>query len=75
MTSHAIYILIITLTPDKALFSLTGYALEIKCRQENSRGGCIGAYIHSSLKYVIQNVQVTHEESLWLQMNIKRKKR
>ena len=59
---------------DTALFSLTGYTLEVKCRKGNARGGGVGAYIRSSLKYVIQNFEVTNAESLWLQMNINMKK-
>ena len=42
---------------DTALFGLTGYTLEVKCRTANARGGDVGAYIRSS--YVIQNFEVT----------------
>lgn len=59
---------------DTALFNLTGYKLEVKCRKYNARGGGVGAYIQSSITYDIKDFEVTHAESLWLQMNINRKK-
>ena len=37
------------------IFSLRGYNLEVKCRESGLRGGGVGAYIRSSLKYNVLN--------------------
>ena len=54
--------------PNKDLFSLDGYHLEVKCREGGLRGGGVGAYICSSLKYNILNHSVIFAESLWIEV-------
>ena len=51
---------------NKELLSFNEYTLEVKCRTEGSRGGGVGAYIHSSLKYII----LDHEYYLLLASRI-----
>ena len=53
-----------------AALGLTGYNLEVKCRQDELRGGGVGAYIRSSIKYSTLDYDVLHAESLWFDMNV-----
>lgn len=56
------------------LFSLPGYTLEVKCRKGNARGGGVGAYIRSCLKYSLLNFEVVNAESLWLDVSVSKKR-
>lgn len=61
--------------PDTSILGIQGYTLEVKCRNHTLRGGGVGAYIHSSLKYrLLGNFEVAHAESLWLEVVINEKK-
>ena len=55
------------------IFSLNDYSLEVKCRDDGLRGGGVGAYIRSSLKYNLLNHAVMFAESLWIEINSKHK--
>ena len=55
---------------NKSIFSLEGYSLEVNCRPGDSRGGGVGAYINTSLKYTRLEYRVIHAESLWLHIDI-----
>ena len=58
-----------------ALLGLGGYKLEVNCRQGNVRGGGVGAYILSSLRYKrLVLSEIAHAESLWLELSFDRKK-
>ena len=59
---------------NKGILGLNDYVLEVKCRTGGTRGGGVGAYIHSSLKYVILDHEVTHTESLWLETDLNGRK-
>ena len=48
-------------------FSMLDYNFEYTCR-DSGRGGGVGAYIKSNLKYTVLNRQVCHSESLWLKV-------
>ena len=48
---------------------MEGYLLEVKCRDGRERGGGVGAYIRSNLKYVVKNYTVKHTESIWFEIN------
>ena len=55
--------------PNTDIFSLNGYNREVKCRDGGMRGGGVGAYIRSSLKYNLLNHAVMFAESLWIERN------
>ena len=58
-----------------SLFGLEGFNLELNCCQGNVRGGGVGAYIHSSIKYKRLDVnEIPHAESLWLEVLFNKKK-
>ena len=52
---------------DNLGFKLEGYNFECKGRL-HGRGGGVGAYIKSNLKYDIVDISVCHTESLWLHL-------
>ena len=52
-----------------SVLNLQGYTLEVDCRKDDLRGGGVGAYIKSNLKYNRLNYDIAHAESLWLQVN------
>ena len=56
------------------IFSLRGYSLEVKCRESGLRGGGVGAYIRSSLKYNVLNHTILFAESLWMDITIGKRK-
>ena len=55
-------------TPD--LLSLDGYNLELCCRGSGIRGGGVGLYIKSILKYNLLQGNVDHTESHWIESTI-----
>ena len=57
-----------------AMLGMSGYTLEVKCRKDNARGGGVGAYIRSSLKYNILDFELLHAESLWLEISVNKKR-
>ena len=58
-----------------SLLGIKGYNLETECRHGNVRGGGVGAYIHSSLKYKrLGFTAIAHAESLWLELLCDKKK-
>ena len=50
-----------------SIFSMLDYNFEYTLR-DSGRGGGVGAYIKSNLKYTVLNKQVCHSESLWLKV-------
>ena len=54
-----------------SLYGMGGYSLEVNCRPGDLRGGGVGAYVSTSLKYKRLQYSVIHAESLWLQINIR----
>ena len=54
---------------EKSTLEMEGYLLEVKCRDGKERGGGVGAYIRSNLKYVVKDYTVKHTESIWFEIN------
>ena len=58
---------------DDSMFSILDYKFEFNSRA-TGRGGGVGVYIRSNLKYsILMNKQVCHSESLWLKVLINNK--
>ena len=55
------------------ILGIKGYTLELNCRDAGMRGGGVGAYIHSSMKYKVLNGHVLHAESIWIEIEIDKK--
>ena len=48
---------------------MEGYLLEVECRDGKERGGGVGAYVRSNLKYVVKDYTVKHTKSTWFEIN------
>ena len=52
------------------ILGIDGYTLEVNCRDPGLRGGGVGVYVHSSLKYKMLKYDIDFAESLWLEVQI-----
>ena len=52
------------------ILGIDGYTLEVNCRDSGIRGGGVGVYVHSSLKYKMLTYDIDFAESLWLEVQI-----
>ena len=54
--------------PDTDILGLKGYNLEVSCRGPEMRGGGVGVYVHSLIKYKMLSYNIVNAESIWLEV-------